>query len=191
MYCRRCGAPVADGSRFCPSCGAQVDAAPYDADRPAAGSAPTSPAGEAEGSPVMPGSPHPQVPVETNRSFVTYLLLGFVTFGIYSLYFRWKLLTDTERMVGKDETTSGVAYVLLSFVTLGFYDMYCMYKNADNLQRAAPRYGLSFTEGGGTILLWYLVGFLLCGLGPFVAVYIIIKNCNSLAVVYNASLGRC
>lgn len=181
MYCKRCGAPMADGARFCPSCGTQVDATPYAAAQPAV---------EAEGSPVMPGSPHPQVPIETNRSFVTYLLLGFVTCGIYAFYFQWKLLTDTERMVGKDETTSGVAYVLLSFVTFGFYNMYCMYKSADNLQRAAPRYGLTLTEGGSTILLWYLVGALLCGLGPFVAEYIIIKNCNSLAVAYNASLGR-
>ena len=39
------------------------------------------------------------------------------------------------------------------------------------------------------MLLWYLVGALLCGIGPWVAMHILIKNTNALAAAYNARNG--
>ena len=49
----------------------------------------------------------------------------------------------------------------------------------------APRYGLSFQENGTTILLWYLIGLLLCGIGPYVAMHFLIKNTNAICDAYN------
>lgn len=58
------------------------------------------------------------------------------------------------------------------------------------MQANAPRYGLQFQENGTTILLWMIFGALLCGIGPFVAMHILIKNANALAAAYNARLVR-
>ena len=88
------------------------------------------------------------------------------------------------------EKTGGLlAFILLSFVTCGFYGLYWEYKLGNRLAANAPRYGLAFQENGTSVLLWYLVGALLCGIGPWVAMHILIKNTNALAAAYNARNG--
>ena len=64
--------------------------------------------------------------------------------------------------------------------------MYCL---GNRLAANAPRYGMNFQENGTTVLLWYLVGAFLCGIGPYVAMHILIKNANALGVAYNHSIG--
>ena len=59
----------------------------------------------------------------------------------------------------------------------------------NRLAANAPRYGITFQENGTSVLLWYLVGALLCGIGPWVAMHILIKNTNALAAAYNARNG--
>ena len=44
---------------------------------------------------------------------------------------------------------------------------------------------MNFQENGTTILLWWIFGILLCGVGPYVAIYILIKNTNALNQAYN------
>ncbi len=88
------------------------------------------------------------------------------------------------------QKTGGLlAFILLSFVTCGFYGLYWEYKLGNRLAANAPRYGLTFQENGTSVLLWYLVGALLCGIGPWVAMHILIKNTNALAAAYNARNG--
>ena len=47
----------------------------------------------------------------------------------------------------------------------------------------------TITENGTTILLWLLFGSLLCGVGGFVALHILITNMNALAKAYNKQNG--
>lgn len=87
---------------------------------------------------------------------------------------------------GDGQNTPGlVQFILLSFITCGIYSWFYYYNLANRMAENAPRYGLSFSENGTTVLLWLLVGALVCGIGPFVAMYILIKNMNSLAHAYN------
>ena len=88
-----------------------------------------------------------------------------------------------------DSTPGLAAFILLSFVTCGFYALYWYYKIGNRLQANAPRYGLMFQENGTTVLMWQIVGALLCGLGPIFAMNIIIKNTNAMATAYNVRLG--
>lgn len=130
-----------------------------------------------------------KVPVQTDRSILVYILLTICTCGIYGIYFTWKMFSDTQRMAGEEETGLGM-FVLLSIVTCGIYTLYVWYKTADLAQQAAPRYGLVFTEGGTNVLLWILVGWLICGIGEFIGMNNVIKNVNTLAQAYNASSAR-
>lgn len=84
---------------------------------------------------------------------------------------------------------SVIGWLLLSIVTCGFYSLYWYYKIGNRLQANAPRYGLMFQENGTTVLMWQIVGALLCGLGPIFAMNIIIKNTNAMATAYNVRLG--
>ena len=79
--------------------------------------------------------------------------------------------------------------LLTTYRSVGFYALYWYYKIGNRLQANAPRYGLVFQENGTTILMWQIVGALLCGLGSIFAMNIIIKNTNAMATVYNTRLG--
>ena len=125
--------------------------------------------------------------IKTDRSLVMYILLTIVTCGIYAYYFIYKLADDVNEMCeGDGQKTGGlIRYIVLSFLTCGFYSLYWEYKIGNRLQANAPRYNISLQENGTSILLWYLVGMVLCGIGPFIAMHILIKNTNQLAMAYN------
>lgn len=127
--------------------------------------------------------------IRTDRSLLTYILLTIVTCGIYGLYFIYKLADDVNEMCeGDGQKTSGLlAYIVFSCLTCGFYALYWNYSVANRLQAAAPRYGFSLQENGTTVLLWDLFGMLLCAIGSFIALHILIKNTNQLAMAYNAA----
>ena len=75
--------------------------------------------------------------------------------------------------------------ILLSIVTCGIYSWIWYYKVGNRLAVNAPRYGMNFQENGTTVLMWMLFGSLLCGIGPFIALHIIIKNTNAICAAYN------
>ena len=128
---------------------------------------------------------------KADRSLVAYILLSLITCGIYSWYFIYALARDVNAVcAGDGKSTAGlIKLILLSMITCGFYGLYWYYALGNRLAENAPRYGLSFQENGTTVLLWYLVGMLACGIGPFVGMHIIIKNANALCGAYNYQHG--
>lgn len=125
--------------------------------------------------------------IKEDRNLVTYIVLNIITCGIYGYYFLYKMAEDANIICADDgKTTSGlVTFIVLSFVTCSLYALYWYYSLGNRLAENAPRYGLNFQENGTTILLWYVIGACVCGIGPFVAMYILMKNMNELAHAYN------
>lgn len=126
------------------------------------------------------------------RSLLKFILLGIITLGIYDIVFLYGWTKDNNRLcegVGKD-SPNYIVVLLLSMITFGIYGLYWYFKMGDRLQQAAPKYGLSLQHGGTTVLLWMVIGSLLCGIGPFIAMYYLIDNQNQLATVYNARLAQ-
>ena len=141
-------------------------------------------------SPTNPGTPPGQFvrqPLKTDRSLVLYIILAIVTCGIYSYYFLYAMARDVNIVCeGDGKKTPGLlAFILLSFITCGIYAIFWYYGLGNRLAANAPRYNMNFQENGTTILLWYLFGAFLCGIGPFVAMHILIKNTNALCYAYN------
>lgn len=128
---------------------------------------------------------------KADRSLIAYILLTFITCGIYGWYFIYALARDVNAVcAGDGKSTAGlIKLILLNMITCGFYGIYWYYSLGNRLAENAPRYGLNFQENGTTVLLWYLVGLLACGIGPFVAMHIIIKNANALCGAYNYQHG--
>jgi hypothetical protein len=86
---------------------------------------------------------------------------------------------------GDGKKTWGVlAYLFFGLITFGIYDLVWLYMVGDRLYDNARRYNLTFKEGGGAVLLWFLLGGFII-VGPFVAMHIIFKNTNALADEYN------
>ncbi len=194
MFCSKCGNNVPDGTRFCPSCGADMSIASQAKD--AANNAFNSVEQEM-GSAIrdvhqtFSGNQQGGERLKDDRGLVSYILLSLITCGIYSYYFIYKMAHDVNIACdGDGESTSGlVAFILLSLITCGIYAMFWDYKLGNRLADNAPRYGMNFQENGTTVLMWYLFGIVLCGIGPYIAMHILIKNSNKICAAYNRQHG--
>lgn len=125
------------------------------------------------------------------RSLATYIILTFLTCGIYSIFFWYSYTEDVNAMCRGDgeESMNYILVLLLSIVTCGIYGLYWFYKQANRLRKAGPRYGVAIAEGGGEFQMWYLVGCLICFVGSFLSFNVLIKNANLIADVYNRQNG--
>lgn len=144
------------------------------------------------GNPYPPGpAPLNLRPLKTDRGLLAYIVLDIITCGIYGYYFLYAMARDVNiACEGDGKKTGGlIAFILLSYITCGFYALYWYYSLGNRLAANAPRYGMNFQENGTTVLLWYLVGLLLCGIGPYVAMHYLIKNTNSICSAYNQAHG--
>lgn len=137
------------------------------------------------------GQPYGVQRLKTDRGLASYILLTIITCGIYSYYFIWQMAHDVNiACEGDGESTSGLAaFILLSIVTCGIYAWVWYYKLGNRLCNNAGRYGLQFQENGTTVLMWLLLGSLICGIGQFVAMNILIKNTNAICNAYNRYNG--
>lgn len=125
--------------------------------------------------------------LKTDRSLLMYIILNIVTCGIYSYFFLYSLARDVNvACEGDGKHTAGLLkLILLTLLTCGIYAWIWYYSLGNRLAENAPRYGMNFQENGTTVLLWMLLGGLVCGIGYFVAWNIIIKNTNMICGAYN------
>lgn len=126
-------------------------------------------------------------PLKTDRSIAMFILLNIVTCGIYGWFFIHDLANDVNTAcAGDNDSTPGLLkFILLSMITCGIYSWVWYYKLGNRLAANAPRYGLVFQENGTTVLLWMMFGILLCGIGQFFGINIVIKNTNAICMAYN------
>ena len=129
--------------------------------------------------------------INENRALWKYILFTILTCGIYSQYFIYSIAQDVNEMCRDDgKQTGGLAkFIILSILTLGIYTWVWYYKLGNRLYDNAYRFGLRFSENGTSILLWNIFGVLICGIGPFIAMNIVIKKTNAMAHAYNSAAG--
>ena len=190
MFCENCGAPVLDDAKFCPACGEPVNATSAAASEPQPVQIQPAPAPQ----PVPQGAPTPPpMPgaVELDRNFGMILLLTIVTCGIYGIYAYYKISEDVATMCSGDgdDMPNYLIAILLSFITCGIYGLWWTYHFGNRIQANGPRYGLTIAESGTTLLLWQLIGASLCGIGPIIGFYLIVKNVNAMAAAYTAQVA--
>ena len=213
MFCSNCGSDVGN-SKFCPNCGAEVGGSFVNrvhekaeeifdqtenelksAIKDVAGTSSDDGYGYRGGGSMGNGSGGYSSMrgqrLKTDRSLLTYILLSIVTCGIYGYYFIYSIASDVNYACEGDGRKTGglVKFVLLSFITCSIYSWIWYYSLGNRLADNAPRYGLHFQENGTTVLLWLIFGSLLCGIGTFIATYILIKNTNAICMEYNRQNG--
>ncbi|MCM1056958.1 MAG: DUF4234 domain-containing protein [Firmicutes bacterium] len=202
MFCPNCGSSVNDGASVCPNCGKSLGGA----DSQSVEKRLENTASEAfnnSGNELknafndirnsLSGNPAPYAgeKLKTDRGLLVYIILTIITCGIYSYYFLYRMAKDVNiACEGDGESTAGLLqFIVLSFVTCGIYSWIWYYKLGNRLAENAPRYGMNFQENGTTVLMWLLFGSMLCGIGPFIAMNILIKNSNKICNAYNQAHG--
>ena len=126
-------------------------------------------------------------PLKQDRNFWMYLLLSIVTCGIYSIYWWYVFVNDLNTLGQGDgeESPNYIVVILLSIVTCGIYNYFWYYKQGYRMQKIGQRNGVQIDENGTSLLLWFLLGSLLCGVGPWISFYMMTRNMNKLCAAYN------
>lgn len=75
------------------------------------------------------------------RNLIGAVVFSFLTFGIYSLYWLYKLQKDSTRLMALRNETSPALVVVLSIVTLGIYTVYWAWKMGDRFRQEARNRG--------------------------------------------------
>lgn len=125
------------------------------------------------------------------RDFWMVLLLTIITCGIYGFYYIYQITKDLNTMAGNDGKTIDPAIaVVLSIVTCGIYEVWWYYQMGNRIQQMGMANNIPVEENGTTYLLWVLLGYVVCGLGTWVAMYLFIKNFNNIAFAYNSHISN-
>lgn len=120
------------------------------------------------------------------RSLGMYILLTFVTCGIYGLFWFYCMHRDTKIITKDNEGISSGVALILNIITGGIYYLIWMYSKGNDLKSAGAEMNVPVEDNGATYLLWHIVGALII-VGPLVALAKFIKNFNNVAFAYNAN----
>ena len=125
--------------------------------------------------------------IKDDRSLLTYLILGFLTGGIYSLWYIHRLAKDVNEMCGDyGKRTSGVvAYIFLSIITLGGYSVFWWYRVADMISYTAKKRDVDISLSPSVVMLSFVLGYFLLGMASWVGIYNVFQGANVLAEDYN------
>lgn len=185
MFCPKCGKNISDDSAFCPSCGQPISVVKQAEKQFNNFSEKIDKDVDSAISDIQ-GKRSNQI-LNSNRGLISYILLSLITCGIYGFFFIYGLAKDINVACSEDgDRTPGLAtYIILSLITCGIYSLYWEYKLGNRIANNAPRYGIQMSENGTSILLWRVFGILLCFLGTYVGLNILIKNANTICAAYN------
>lgn len=87
------------------------------------------------------------------RNIALAIVFSLITFGIYSLYWFYKLTNEMHEALGYQNTSTGGWAVVYSIVTLGIYTFYWNYKMGEGVDEISERYGLRKSSNTGLIYL--------------------------------------
>lgn len=120
--------------------------------------------------------------VKKNRNFITYLILTFLTGGLYMIYFWWGFIKDMNLICGeKGESPNSILVLIFSVITCGIYYLYWIYKHSERIKNTAIRYNVRIKQSSESILLWAIVGTIFAfGFGILLGQYFMINNFNKL-----------
>ena len=117
----------------------------------------------------------PTTPTIQKRNIVLYIILTFVTCGLFGIYWFCTLNDDTNKVSGHPEAMNGVVALLLSIVTCGIFTLIWMYQMGTRIDEAKTKRGMPSGNAGPMYLILTLAG---CG---FVAEVILQSELNKLA----------
>lgn len=177
MFCTNCGKKIDDGLDTCPYCNTEIEKESEESYSVQANQ------------PEYSAYQKSQMPMDNHLkkfSFLKYLLLPFITFGIYSIVLLYRFNKTVNTLCEGDDRKSMnyILVLLLGLCTFGVYPLIWIHKQGQRLYEIAPRYNCELKETGTTFLLWNTFGTIIV-VGPYIAWYQMFRNINLLIENYN------
>lgn len=132
----------------------------------------------------------PAIKLKTNKGLIKYLLLSFITFGIYGLVVMSSLSTDINIIASRYDGRKTMHYCLLFFIvaplTLGIASLVWFNNISERMGYELRRRNISYSFGASDFWLWNILGAFIV-IGPFVYMHKLFKACNLLCRHYNTN----
>ena len=131
--------------------------------------------------------------LKTDRSVWKFILFSIITCGIYPFIFFSGISDDINQIATGRDHKKTLHYCLMAFIlsplTCGIYAFVWWHMISDRIGEETRARGIYTDFSATTFWLWYVVGSLVCGLGPLVYVHMLCKTMNQLNTNYN-QFGR-
>src|SRR5690625_919955 len=125
---------------------------------------------------------------DTNRSLTKYILLGFITFGIYQIWVVARGGEDLNAIASRWDNKRSMNYWLMFFIiipiTLGIAYLVWWHKTSDRIGSEQQRRGLQRTVSSSDFWLWGILGGLIV-VGPFIFYHKWLHAMNAICADYN------
>jgi len=180
-FCGNCGAETAEDG-VCPICGpAAEQAAPAQPEPQQAASQQPPPASG--------GAPAGQL--KTDRTWLKFFLLSFVTFGIYAIVFYYGISSDinttASRYDGKKTMNYALLFFLINPVTLYIGTLVWSHRLFGRIGDELKRRGINDVQLSSTdYWIWGVLGTLFI-VGPLIAVHKLAQASNAINANYNVN----
>ena len=93
------------------------------------------------------------------RNLALYIILTFVTCGLFGIYWFCTLNDDTNKVSGHPEEMRGIVALILTNVTCGIYGLIWSYNMGTRIDEAKTKRGMPGGNSGTLYLILALVGF--------------------------------
>lgn len=130
-------------------------------------------------------------PIKSDRSFGMYLILTFLTCGIYGIWFWHNMAKDVNVICADDGkwTPNVLMYCLLTICTCGIYSIFWWTGIADRTKSFGRRTGEHISNEPSSVMAWFIGGLFL-GFPAWVGMYKVIENVNEAARAFNSFPDR-
>ncbi|MBR5106672.1 MAG: DUF4234 domain-containing protein [Bacteroidales bacterium] len=127
----------------------------------------------------------------TNRGLLKFLLLSFITLGIYGIVVMTHISMEIDTIASPRDHKNTMNYLLVFFflgpITLGIYTLIWNHNLSNRIGDELKARNLGYEFGAGDFWGWGILGSLIL-IGPFVFVHKLLKSMNLINESYNASL---
>lgn len=128
-------------------------------------------------------------PLRTNRGLLKYILLSFITLGIYSIVCLSHISSEINWVASKHDgrytTHYCLVFFVLSWLTLGIVPLLWINNICDRMGDELYVRGIDYSFGAGTFWGWGFIGSLIF-IGPFIFLHKFFKAMNLINADYNA-----
>lgn len=139
-----------------------------------------------------PPPPPPQAAryanLDTNRSLTKYILIGIVTFGLYSIWVTARAGEDLNLIAGRWDNKRSMNYWLVALLigplTLGIAYLVWWHKTSNRIGNELARRGMARDVTASDFWLWDVLGAFII-VGPFIFMFRWLRAMNHLCADYN------
>lgn len=128
--------------------------------------------------------------LKTNKGLLKFLLLSFITFGIYGIVVMSSVSNDINIVASRYDGKRTMHYCLLFFlvspITLGIASLVWFHKISARIGAELSRRHIAYSFGAADFWLWDILGILII-IGPFVYLHKLFKATNLVCEHYNVN----